>query len=156
MKVGLKGFVEVIVERDGEVIYHDTGENTWVQTGVQEVVNWLIGSTATPPAYLGIGTDSTAADQTQTALLAELDYATYTTGGGRIAATTTTETTTFTNDTAVFTGTFEFQGTPPTIAEMGLFNAATAGTMFARRTMNFTPEAGDKLTINWKLQLEIL
>jgi len=152
VKVGIEGVVETIVERNGEIVYHDIGKNTWTQDGVREVVKFLTGQSAVKPLYIALGTDGTAEDPSQTALLAELDYATYTEEGGRVSATITTDTTEFTNDTAVLTGTFTFKGTPPTIKERGLFSDSTGGVMFARKTMNFTPQDGDKLTISWRLR----
>ena len=150
-RIGVCGFVRFEVERNGEkfIIYEDN--NVATQAGAQEIVKWMTTQTAAEPSHIGIGTDGTIADVTQTALIAELDYATYVVGGGRAAVTKSVESTNFTNDTAVHVATFEFSADAPTIQEAGLFNAATGGTMFARRTLSYTPLAGDKLTITWKI-----
>ncbi len=155
-EVRVEGAVEItVVDKDGKLKLHQVLPNTWTQDGIREIIKWMVGQSAVSPTHVAIGTDGTDADPTQTALLAELDYATYTEEGGRIATTKEIQTVYFTNDTAVYTGTWTFKGTPPTIREMGLFSASTGGVMYARRTMNFTPAAGDKLTVSWKLTIKI-
>ena len=156
LKCKLKGYVDVVVKRDGKIVYEDKGENTWVVDGVQQVIAWLIGRTAGAPAYIGIGTGSTAATSNQSALVSELDYLKYVQGGGRVAASKTAVKTNFTSDTAQFEATFTFIASGVTIYETGTFNAATGGVMFSRRTIGgFTPAINDQMTITWKLGLTI-
>jgi len=155
-KVRLVGSVGVEVRRNGKIVYKEEGKNTWVLDGVQQVVAWMVGNAADRPTHIGIGTNNTPATSTQTGLIAELDYATYTDTGTREAATSSPTKTNFTSDTAQYQATFTFVASGITIYETGVFNAVTGGEMFARRTIGgFTPAINDQMTITWKLGFTI-
>lgn len=101
--------------------------------------------------YIAIGTGTTAFDPTQTALVTEIK---------RKAGTGSRVTTTVTNDTAQLTATFSsadgLTGTSA-VTESGIFNDATGGTMLCRQTfaaLNMNWDAGDNLSITWKVKVQ--
>jgi hypothetical protein len=118
----LHGAMTLIVSRvngDTETIYRD---NLIVNVGFDFIAD-AIGKAASRPAvmgYIALGTGTTAAASTQSALVTELDRnaATY-------AHTAGTKTFTFTADFPAGDGT-------GAITEAGVFNAATAGIMLDR------------------------
>lgn len=90
----------------------------------------LIGNTGSPTAftYLALGDTATAFAVTQTALANEI------TGSGlaRASATVSRTTTTYTDDTLHLSKKWDVTGTE-TVREVGVFNAASAGDMLARK-----------------------
>lgn len=81
--------------------------------------------------YIAIGTGTTAANATDTALETEI-----TTGGGaRASATVSRTTTTVTNDTATFVKTFTFSASFA-VTEAGVLNAASSGTLLNRQVFS--------------------
>ena len=96
--------------------------------------------------FLTVGTGTTAAAATDTALQAEI-----TTGGlARAAATASRVTTTVTNDTAQLEHTWTATATH-SVTEAGAFNAATGGVMAGRQVFAAIPlVSGDNLQITYK------
>ena len=88
----------------------------------KNLISYLKGDSPTSPSHIAIGTDDTAANETDTSLVADV---------GRYAIASADK---------ISTGNFiDFkvtlstaQGNGNTIKEIGLFNAATNGTMFGR------------------------
>jgi len=142
-------------DKNGNLINkHDSGwsKNGITNAGFQEVAK-LIGSGlgGTAFGYVAIGTDTTVYDADQTELGAEVV---------RKSATVSNETTTVTGDTVQFQATFSnadgLTGSSA-IAESGVFNADTGGTMLCRQTfnvLNINWDAGDALTVTWKIQIK--
>lgn len=95
------------------------------------------------PSYIGIGTGSTAADVTDTALGAEVD---------RNAIATATSSAGVITYKAFFSKT-EANGS--TIAEVGLFDQAAGGTMLCRSVLSSTvaKTTSIALTITWTITL---
>jgi len=109
--------------------------NLITNAGLAELSS-LINGTTSPASFdfLGIGTGTTAANATDTALVTEINQdgnPTFSTRGAAGAASRTT--TTVTNDTATIIRTFTIGAFTPAITEVGLFNAATSGSLFARK-----------------------
>ncbi len=100
-------------------------------------------------ANLALGSGSTAAAVTDTALVTEIT----TNGGARGAATASLVTTSVTNDTVQLAKSWTFTGTL-TVNEEGIFdNAASGGTLLARQIIGpYTVNNGDVLTITHKVQ----
>ena len=97
--------------------------------------------------YLAIGTGTTASAATDTAL----EYKTH-----RVAGTGTRVTTTVTNDTAQLVVTFSGFSGSEAITEIGMFNAASAGTMLMRQVhaaLNINWTAGDSYQATVKVQV---
>lgn len=104
----------------------------WIKNGITNAgkaqVALLAGdASATPFTYLEVGTSSTAFAASQTALQAAVTDS----GLARAAATVSRVTTTVTNDTLQLVKTWTATGSK-TIEEVGIFNAASAGTMLGR------------------------
>jgi len=124
-------------------------KNLVTDVGLAEIIKLVFGLGGTPFKYVAIGTGTTAESASDTALQAELK---------RKQATVTQVTVTVPNDAAQLEATFSsadgLTGTQ-SIAEAGIFNAATGGVLLARKT--FTPVtvnfgAGDSITIRYVVQ----
>ena len=109
--------------------------NLITNVGLADVAGLINGSTS--PAsfeFIGIGTGTGAASATDTTLGTEINEdgnPSFSTRG--VAGTVSRTTTTVTNDTATIVRTFTIGAFTPAVTEAGLFNAATGGTLFARR-----------------------
>ena len=140
-KFGLKGRFRIACLRNNEVIAERDSENTIMNAGKAEVSSLIltdVGGTAFD--YIAIGTNSTAPNATQTALLAQ-QY--------RVAGTGSQTTTTVTNDTARLTGSIAITSTA-TLQEAGIFNSSSAGDMLARTTYSaISVNSGDTLNIGY-------
>jgi len=104
----------------------------WINNGIcnegKAQIALLAGDgTATAFTYLAVGTSSTAFAASQTALQGEIS----TNGLSRASATVSRVTTTVTNDTLQLTKTWSVSGSS-TVEEIGIFNAASNGTMLGR------------------------
>ena len=112
--------------------------------GFAELAN-LGGDVSSPTefTYLAYGTGTTAFAVTQTALVTESD---------REAATVSRTTTNVANDTLRLTKTFTISSTL-TIAEVGVFNAASGGTMLARTKLTTTRSvvSGDQYVLTYDI-----
>ena len=129
-QIKVEGQVRLQVIKDG-VVLQDTGFQKNTITNVAfAVFSGLVGATGAQTAftYLAVGTDNTAASASQTALIAEI----VDTGLARAAATVSRVTTTQTNDTLQLAYTWTASGSK-TVNEIGVFNAASSGTMAARK-----------------------
>ena len=105
---------------------------------------------AVPFTYIAVGTGTTAESAAHTALVTE----TTTSGLGRADATTKTRsTTTQTNDTTSLSETFTVTGSV-TVAEVGVFNASSAGTMWFRHKLGTAKSLinGDSYTVTCTCQ----
>lgn len=127
-----------------------------VDAGRAVVSARLYGTASAAFGAIGIGTGTTAFNASQTALVTGVKAdSTGDTGIHALAAgsvTASSVTTTVTNDTAQFTGNISITGTIA-IAESGLFNADTNGTMLARQTFTaVNVVSGDTFTPTWKIK----
>ena len=100
--------------------------------------------------YIAIGTGTTAAAATDTALETEI-----TTGGGaRAAATASRVTTDVANDTAQLVLTYNFTSSFA-VTESGVFNDATTGVMLARQVFSAINVVNtDSLQVTWKIDVD--
>jgi len=126
-------------------------KNIITNAGLASIIKLVFaGLTDNKYGYIAIGTGTTAESATDTALVAEIK---------RKSATVTQTTTTVTGDTALLEATFSsadgLTGTS-NVAEAGVFNASTGGTMLARKTFTAVPvnwDAGDSITIRYYIQM---
>lgn len=127
----MTGQVRLIAHHKDGTLKWDTGfmRNTSTTASLSER-SGLLGNTGSKTAftYLAVGTDSTAESGAHTALQAEITD----TGLERASATVSQETTTETNDTLQLLKVWTATGAK-TVEEVGVFNAASAGTMLARK-----------------------
>ena len=146
---GLIGMVRLVHKRKGKIL-SDTGwiKNTIASAGKAEVSN-LIGNVSSPSpfTYLALGTSSAAESASHTALQAEITDS----GLSRAAATVSRTTTTVTNDTVQYDKTWTASGAK-TVEEIGIFNAASSGTMLGRKlTGSKALQSGDQLVATYKI-----
>jgi hypothetical protein len=98
--------------------------------------------------YIAVGTGTTAAAVTDTALEAEISDS----GLSRASATASRVTTTVTNDTAQLVYTFSVTGTKA-VTESGVLNAASLGTLLCRQVFSAINVVNtDNLQITWKIK----
>lgn len=141
----IEGFVTLQQVRNGKVIKTIKGKNIITNAGKAQIALLAGDASAVPFTYLAVGTGSTAAVATDTTLVAEITD----TGLARAAATVSRTTTTATNDTLSLTYTWTASGAK-TIAEVGMFNASSAGTMLGRKlTSTITTANSDQVIMTY-------
>lgn len=112
--------------------------------GKSEIAGLAINSgSPTSFGYLAYGTGTTAFAATQTALVTESQ---------RAAATVSKVTTTVSNDTSQLTYSFAISSSE-TITEVGIFNASSSGTMWARTVLTSSRAvvSGDTYSLTYKV-----
>lgn len=120
-----------------------SGKNLIVNTGLAGLASRFNGDGGEAAfTYLAVGSGTTAVTATDTALETEI-----TTGGlERAAATVSRETENVTNDKGKLTHQWTASATL-SVTELGVLNAASAGTMFSRKIITTkNVESGDTLT----------
>lgn len=134
------GQIRIIHTRGGEVITDETHKNLITTVGK----GWIAArqKDAGQPAqisHMACGSGTVAADVANTTLGAELARVALTAAGGSVASNVVTY-------TAVFPG-----GTGTgAVTEIGLFNAASSGTLVSRAVFAVkNKEAGDTITFTW-------
>lgn len=143
----VRGEVEIIItKKDGRVI-HDIDHNLIVDAGIALSAGRLFSNSYNPATYLAIGSGTTAAADSDTALEAEF----VANGLERKTGSPAYATATITNDSVLFDATW-YPTATGTVSEVGIFNAASAGDMVGRRV--FTGryvENGDSIRIRYKI-----
>ncbi len=143
MKDGVRLRGRLIITRRirDEIVDVKTYRNKVTDLGATLFAQLITGS-GTKPTHMGIGTDYTAADGAQTALLAQV---------ARVALAATTPGTKLVQWTATFPA-----GTATgTLREIGLFNASSGGTMTNRAVFS-TPlvkTAAMSIDVVWQMTL---
>lgn len=123
----------------GETIAEQHVPNLVVTAGKAFIASRMAGAASNVMSHMAVGSNNTAESTAQTALLAQTAIVALTVAGGTPSSNQVTYTATF--GAGVGTG---------TIAEAGIFNAASAGTMLARSiAVSLTKGATDTLTITW-------
>lgn len=146
--VKITGIVKIeVFRKDGSYECH-TVHNSVMNAGFAQLALLAGDASATPFTYLELGTSSTAVAASQTALQAAITD----TGLARAAATVSRVTTTQTNDTLQLYYLWTASGTKA-IEEIGIFNAASSGTMLARAlTGTTTANNGDQVAFTYKVK----
>ena len=130
--------------KDGKLKDRRVLKNVITNVGKAQVAGLINGVVTTPFKYIAVGTGTTAASASDTALGSEV---------ARVAATVGRTTTTVTNDTATFDATFSFTASYA-ITEAGIFDASAGGNMLSRVTFAaINVASGDSLKISWKIQV---
>ena len=124
--------------------------NVITDVGKAQVAGLINGVVTTPFKHVGIGTGTTSETASDTSLEYEIK---------RKEGTVDRTTTSVTNDTAKVEATFSsadgLSGSHA-VTEAGLFDASSGGNMLCRKTfdpLNINWDAGDTLTITWKVQV---
>jgi len=154
-KAMLKGWFKIDhFDRVGNLIETVETPNAMMNLGFKEVAQ-LIGTDTTSGAtafdYIAVGTGTTEATATQTALITEITD----TGLTRAAGTGTNITSTdgVAYDTFQLVKSFSPTGSKA-VTESGILNASSTGVLLCRQTfaaINVTN--GDTLTITWKIKV---
>lgn len=124
--IKIKGSMLSQVFRNGKLIHEQYNNNIMTSAGKALLASLAGDAAAVPFTYLALGTSSTAVAIGDTTLGAEIVDSALT----RSAATVSRVTTTVTNDTLQLVFTWTASGAK-TIAEAGIFNAASSGTMLS-------------------------
>lgn len=144
----IKGRIDFeIRDKDGNLKDKWSVSNLITSAGKAQLALLAGDATAVPFTYLAIGTSNTAVAIGQTALQAE----TAVSGLTRASATVSRVTTTVTNDTLQLVKTWTAAGSA-TIEEIGIFNAASAGTMLGRAlTTSKSLVSGETLNATYRV-----
>jgi hypothetical protein len=152
---GLKRYGEVHIKhiRNGEVIDERVIKNTLTNTGFAASAARLYSDSVEDEfVYIAVGTGTTAATSSDTALETEITDSGFYDGTLRHTAAGSRSTTTVTNDTTEVTETFTATASK-SVTEYGLFNATTGGVMLCRTTDTAVPmENTDQLAVTWKIK----
>lgn len=124
--------------------------NLITNVGRRAVAQLLRDGTGSPFSHIAVGTGTSAANATDTALEGETSAA----GLGRASATTSEQTTDTTGDTARFLKLFSVTGTLA-VTESGVFNNPSAGTPLCRQVFSaINVVNGDTLQITWDIDVD--
>lgn len=140
--MSVKGFVTVeVIHDDGATIVEQS--NVVTNVGRNQFASLLAEDISTFPSHLAIGTGSTAATVTDTTLGAEVDRNALSSSSASAGVVTY----------KAFFSKSEANGN--TIAEVGLFDAASSGNMFCRSVLSSTvaKTASVSLSITWTITL---
>lgn len=144
--ITVRGSVYIEQFRNGRRIDARHFDNLIMNVGLQWLSGALSGDTGTPSLmkYVAIGTSTTAAAATQTALITEVET--------RATGDQSRVTTIVTSDTYRAVGTITMTGTHA-ITECGFFSASSTGSMMARQTFAaINAVATDTIQVTWSIQ----
>ncbi len=134
---GLKMKGRLTISINDEVVQEI--DNLVVTTGKEYVASRIKDTTATAMSHMAIGTGTTAAAASDTALVSE---------SARTALTSTT----VSSNTVVYVDTFGAGTGTGAITEAGVFNASSGGTMLCRTVFSVVNKgADDSMTITWTI-----
>jgi hypothetical protein len=147
--VTLKGtYTFEIRDVDGNIKDSWTVDNIVTNAGKAQLALLTGDASAVPFTFLAVGTSATAVAATDTTLTAEIVDS----GLARSAGTVSRITTTVANDTFQITKTWTATGSK-TVEEVGVFNAASAGTMLSHAlTTSKAVTSGETITATYQLR----
>ena len=152
MKEGIKingSFILKLYDKDGKLKDERAKHNLIVNAALSEITG-LVGDTGTKTAftYLALGTGTTSANATDTALETEIEDS----GLERAAATVSQQTTTVTEDTLRLQEAFTATGSKA-VSEIGVLNAASDGTLLGHQVFTaLAVESTDVLTMQYNFK----
>jgi hypothetical protein len=128
-----------VTDETGKVKEEREVPNLVVTVGKTFIASRMVGASATVMGYMEVGTSTTAASASDTALGAAI-------AGSRTALTSGTSA----SNVATYVTTFAAGVGTGAITEAGIFNAASAGTMLCRTVFSVVNKgANDTMTITW-------
>jgi len=132
---GLKLTGNLKIALNGETVQEV--KNLVVTDGKEYVASRMKDATATAMSHMAIGTDSTAASASDSALLSE---------AGRVSLTSTT----VTSNEVEYVATFGAGTGTGAITEAGILNASSSGTLLCRTVFSVVNKgSSDSMTITW-------
>lgn len=142
----VKGILMLEHRRKGKLLHKFVMPNLETDAYKALRANLRIGSGATAPSHIAIGTGTTAATVDDDALESEIELET----GARHTATRTVTTITVTDDASQYTWTFTL-AEDTDVTEAGLLNAASGGTLCYRRVFTAVEcLEDDTLRVTWR------
>ena len=133
----------VLKDEHGNVKEDFTVNNLVVDTGLDFIASRMKDATATVMSHMEVGTDSTAAGASDTALGAAVS-------GSRTALTSTT----VTDNSVAYVCTFGAGTGTGALTEAGIFNASSGGTLLCRTVYStINKGAADSMTITWTITI---
>jgi hypothetical protein len=138
--VNIKGNLEVVLlDENGTQKDYRKVNNLVVAVGKDVIAARLLGNTLAVMSHMAVGTSSTAAATSQTALGGEI---------GRVALDSSVRST----NTITYVATFPAGTGTGSLAEAGILNAASTGNMLCRTTFStVTKAAGDTIVVTWNV-----
>lgn len=137
-KLGLTGWVNVLVWEGDKLVLHRCGHNLVVVDGFQLAAQLITGS-GTPVSHMATGDDGTPPEEDDSTLGNEL---------ARVGVTTSRD-----GHVIEHVANFSGIGQDIEVAEFGLFNASSGGTMFARWVEDpFTLFSGQSMEVGWEIR----
>ena len=140
--ISAKGALSVVLT-DAQGNVKDTREfkNLVVTTGLNFIVSRMKDATATAMSHMELGTGSTAASASDTAL-----------GTAISASRTALTSTTVSTNTITYVASFAAGTGTGAVTESGIFNASSAGTMLCRTVFPVVnKQSGDSMTVTWTI-----
>lgn len=135
----------LIVRGDGSIKCNCWHPNLVVTTGKNHIADQLSDKGEAPMSHMAIGTGTTAATTTDTALQAEID---------RNALTSKTQGTGTDANKVTYICTWAAGDGTGAITEAGIFNSASAGQMLCRSVFPVkNKESGESMTMTWILTI---
>ena len=138
--IKVKGNLEVVLlDENGVQKDYRKVDNLVVAVGKDVIASRLVGNSLPVFSHMAVGSSSTAAATSQTALGGEL---------GRVALDSTSRS----SNTITYVATFGAGTGTGSLAEAGVFNAVSTGNMLCRTTFStVTKAAGDTIVITWNV-----
>lgn len=128
-----------LLDHTGEIKDTRQVNNLVVAVGKDLIASRLVGNSLPIPSHMALGSSSTAAATSQTALGSEL---------GRVTLDSTARTT----NTISYVATFPAGTATGTVQEAGIFNAGSSGNMLCRTTFSAVNKAaGDTVVVTWNV-----
>lgn len=144
--VKITGRVESIYTGpDGKIKYHDYSCNLVVKTGREHIIDRLSGLNQAAMSHMALGAGTGGVSEDDIALSAELE---------RVALTSVTPGTGGDSNKITYIADFGPGVATGTVAEAGIFNSPSAGTMLCRVAITPRPkDAGDSVRHIWILTI---
>ena len=139
--IKLTGNLTIVLNRENgtkDVYEH---KNLVVTTGKNFIASRMKDTTASAMSHMAIGSGNTAAAAGDTGLGTQLDIQSLTS-------------TTVSTNTVTYAATFAAGNGTGAVAEAGVFNAASSGTMLCRSVFSVVNKAaGDSMTVTWVITI---
>ncbi len=140
--IKIKGNLKITVTNpEGKIKQEVEVPNLVVTTGKNFIASRMKDTTASAMSHMAIGSGNTAAAAGDTGLGTQLDIQSLTS-------------TTVSTNTVTYAATFAAGNGTGAVAEAGVFNAASSGTMLCRSVFSVVNKAaGDSMTVTWVITI---